>query len=106
VGLLVLAAFAGALRRAAPAASRLRGAALGAAASAWAGLTVFLFCPAGAHRHLLVGHVRDETIANENARSGRWSRLDEILARHRRRRSRALAVLLMWAVFGGTLLAM
>jgi hypothetical protein len=57
VGLLVLGAFATALRRAAPAASRLRGAALGAAAGAWAGLTVFVFCPAGAHRHLLVGHV-------------------------------------------------
>jgi len=57
VGLLVLVGFTAALRRAAPVASRLRGAALGAAAGAWAGLAVFIFCPATEHRHLLVGHV-------------------------------------------------
>jgi len=57
VGLLVLVSFTAALRRSAPVASRLRGAALGAAAGAWAGLSVFLFCPAADHRHLLVGHV-------------------------------------------------
>jgi len=57
VGLLVLITFTAALRRSAPVASRLRGAALGAAAGAWAGLAVFIFCPATEHRHLLVGHV-------------------------------------------------
>jgi hypothetical protein len=57
VGLLVLISFTAALRRPAPVASRLRGAALGAAAGAWAGLSVFIFCPATEHRHLLVGHV-------------------------------------------------
>jgi len=57
VGLLVLVSFTAALRRAAPVASRLRGAALGAAAGAWAGLAVFIFCPATEHHHLLVGHV-------------------------------------------------
>jgi len=57
VGLLVFVSFTAALRRSAPVASRLRGAALGAAAGAWAGLGVFLFCPATDHRHLLVGHV-------------------------------------------------
>jgi hypothetical protein len=57
VGLLVLASFTAALRRAAPVASRQRGAAIGAAAGAWAGLTVFVFCPAGEVPHLLVGHV-------------------------------------------------
>jgi hypothetical protein len=57
VGLLVLAGFAIALRRAAAVASRVRGAALGAAAGAWAGLAVFSFCPAHELRHLLIGHV-------------------------------------------------
>jgi hypothetical protein len=57
VGLLVLASFTVALRRSAPVASGLRGAALGAAAGAWAGLSVFIFCPATEPRHLLVGHV-------------------------------------------------
>jgi hypothetical protein len=57
VGVLVLTSFTAALRRSVPAASRLRGAALGAAAGAWAGLGVFVFCPATEHRHLLVGHV-------------------------------------------------
>jgi hypothetical protein len=57
VGLLVLVGFTAALRRSAPVATRLRGAALGAAAGTWAGLAVFLFCPAIEHRHLLVGHV-------------------------------------------------
>jgi hypothetical protein len=57
VGLLVLFTFTAALRRSAPVASRLRGAALGAAAGAWGGLGVFVFCPATEYRHLLVGHV-------------------------------------------------
>jgi len=57
VGLLVFVSFTAALRRSAPVASRLRGAALGAAEGAWAGLGVFLFCPTTDHRHLLVGHV-------------------------------------------------
>lgn len=57
VGLFALTSFAVALRRAVPAASWLRGTALGAAAGAWAGLTVFLFCPSSEFRHLLVGHV-------------------------------------------------
>jgi len=57
VRLLVFVSFTAALRRSAPVASRLRGAALGAAAGALAGLGVFLFCPATEHRHLLVGHV-------------------------------------------------
>jgi hypothetical protein len=55
VGLLVLVSLTAALRRSAPVAARLRGAALGAAAGTWAGLAVF--CPAVEHRHLLVGHV-------------------------------------------------
>jgi len=57
VGLLVLVSLTAALRRSAPVAARLRGAALGAAAGTWAGLAVFVFCPAVEHRHLLVGHV-------------------------------------------------
>ena len=57
VGLAVLICFTAALRRSAPVASRLRGAALGAAAGAWAGLSVFIYCPATDHHHLLVGHV-------------------------------------------------
>ena len=57
VGLFVLAGFSAALRRAVPVASRLRGASLGAAAGAWAGLAVFIFCPSGDFQHILVGHV-------------------------------------------------
>mgnify|MGYP003577183868 FL=1 len=57
VGMFVLVSFAAALRRAVPTASRIRGAALGAAAGAWAGLTVFMFCPSSEYQHLLVGHV-------------------------------------------------
>jgi hypothetical protein len=57
VGTFVLASFALALRRAVPVASRLRGAAVGAAAGAWAGVTVFMFCPSAEYLHLLVGHV-------------------------------------------------
>jgi hypothetical protein len=57
VGLVVLISFTAALRRSAPVASRLRGAALGAAAGAWAGLSVFIYCPATAYHHLIVGHV-------------------------------------------------
>jgi hypothetical protein len=57
VGLVVLISFTAALRRSAPVARRLRGAALGAAAGAWAGLSVFIYCPATEYHHLLVGHV-------------------------------------------------
>ncbi|MGH8665034.1 MAG: NrsF family protein [Burkholderiales bacterium] len=57
VGMFALASFAMALRRAVPAASGLRGAAVGAAAGAWAGLTVFMFCPSSDFQHLLLGHV-------------------------------------------------
>lgn len=53
----VLVIFAGALRRAVVVASGLRGAALGAAAGAWGGLAVFVFCPSGEPQHLFVGHV-------------------------------------------------
>jgi hypothetical protein len=56
IGLLVLTSFAVALRRSVPAASGLRGAVLGAAAGAWAGLGVFIFCPVGSYPHLFVGH--------------------------------------------------
>jgi negative regulator of sigma F NrsF-like protein len=52
-----LAIFAVTLRRAVAVATRLRGAALGAAAGAWGGLAVFVFCPSGELQHLLVGHV-------------------------------------------------
>jgi hypothetical protein len=54
---LTLAALAGALRRAVPVASHLRGGAIGAASGAWAGLALFAFCPSGDQGHLLVGHV-------------------------------------------------
>lgn len=57
VGVLVLISFTRALRGSVPVASRLRGAALGAATGAWAGLSVFVFCPAIDFHHLLVGHV-------------------------------------------------
>jgi hypothetical protein len=57
VGLTGVASFAIALRRAAPVASRVRGAALGAAAAAWAGLAIFVFCPSEEQQHLVVGHV-------------------------------------------------
>lgn len=57
VGVLVLACFAVALRRSAPVISWLRGGTLGAAAGAWAGLGIFIFCPSGDPQHLLLGHV-------------------------------------------------
>jgi negative regulator of sigma F NrsF-like protein len=57
VGVPALVIFAAALRRAAAVSSRLRGAALGAAAGAWGGFAVFVFCPSGNLQHLLVGHV-------------------------------------------------
>lgn len=57
VGLTVMASFVTALRRAVPVATRLRGAVLGAAAGAWAGLSVFVFCPSGDQQHLIAGHV-------------------------------------------------
>ncbi|HET9960576.1 MAG TPA: hypothetical protein VFQ61_39165, partial [Polyangiaceae bacterium] len=46
VGALMLIAFTVALRRSVPVASTTRAAALGAAAGAWAGLALFLQCPA------------------------------------------------------------
>ena len=57
VGLLVLTSFTAALRRSIPTAHGLRGAAIGAAAGAWAGLSVFIFCPSGDLLHILVGHI-------------------------------------------------
>jgi hypothetical protein len=57
VGVGVMACFAAALRRAAPVATGLRGAAIGAAAGMWAGFAVFMFCPSGDSQHLVVGHV-------------------------------------------------
>ena len=57
VGLVVLISFTAALRRSAPVGSWLRGAALGATAGAWAGLSVFIYCPATEYHHLIVGHV-------------------------------------------------
>jgi len=56
VGILALAAFGLALRGAVPAAPVGRAAALGAAAGAWAGVALFLQCPANDALHLLVGH--------------------------------------------------
>jgi hypothetical protein len=57
VGLLVLTTFTVALRRSIPTASGLRGSAIGTAAGAWAGLSVFIFCPSGDLLHILVGHI-------------------------------------------------
>jgi hypothetical protein len=57
VGAIVLASCGIVLRRAVPVASGWRAAAVGAAAGAWAGLAVFVFCPSGDRLHLLVGHV-------------------------------------------------
>ncbi|HEY7641900.1 MAG TPA: NrsF family protein [Steroidobacteraceae bacterium] len=57
VSVPVLAILAAAVRRAAAVSSKLRGAALGAAAGAWGGFAVFVFCPSGSLQHLLVGHV-------------------------------------------------
>jgi hypothetical protein len=56
-GMLVLASFTVALRGSVPVGSKLRGAALGAAAGTWAGLSVFAFCPSGDPRHILLGHI-------------------------------------------------
>jgi hypothetical protein len=53
---LALTGFLFALRRAVPVSVRLRGAAVGAAAGAWAGLALLFFCPAADRLHLLVGH--------------------------------------------------
>ena len=53
---LALTGFLFALRRAVPVSVRLRGAALGAAAGAWAGFALLFFCPAAERLHLLVGH--------------------------------------------------
>lgn len=56
VGVLALVAFGAALRRSVPVAPVLRSATLGAAAGGWAGLALFLQCPASEALHLLVGH--------------------------------------------------
>jgi hypothetical protein len=56
VGIGVMISFTAALRHAVPVASRLRGAALGAAAGVWAGLAVFAFCPSGDRVHMMIGH--------------------------------------------------
>lgn len=56
VGVLALSAFGLALRRAVPSAPVNRAAALGAAAGGWAGVALFLQCPAKNTLHLLVGH--------------------------------------------------
>ncbi|HEX2674741.1 MAG TPA: NrsF family protein [Polyangiaceae bacterium] len=56
VGMLALGAFGLALRRAVPSAPVNRAAALGAAAGGWAGVALFLQCPAKNTLHLLVGH--------------------------------------------------
>ena len=53
---LAMTGFLFALRRAVPVSVRLRGAALGAASGAWAGLALLFFCPAAERSHLLVGH--------------------------------------------------
>jgi len=57
VGLAVLATFTIALRGSVPVRSGLRGAAIGATAGAWAGLSVFVFCPSDDLRHLFIAHV-------------------------------------------------
>jgi hypothetical protein len=57
VGAIVLGSSGIVLRRAVPVATGWRAAAIGAAAGAWAGLAVFVFCPSGDRQHLLVGHV-------------------------------------------------
>lgn len=57
IGVVALSALTWALRGAVPVASRLRGAALGAASGAWAGLALFIHCPATSATHLLLGHV-------------------------------------------------
>jgi hypothetical protein len=57
VSVPALAILAAALRRAAVVSTQLRGAALGAAAGAWGGFAVFVFCPSGNLQHLVVGHV-------------------------------------------------
>jgi hypothetical protein len=57
VGLTVLATLTIALRHSVPVRSGLRGAAIGAAAGAWAGLGVFVFCPSDDLRHLFIAHV-------------------------------------------------
>ena len=57
VGLTAMLSLGAALRRAVLVISGMRGAVIGAAAGAWAGLAVFVFCPSGDRLHLLVGHV-------------------------------------------------
>jgi hypothetical protein len=56
VAMAGLAALVAAFRYAVPVAPRARGAALGAAAGAWAGLAMHLRCPSGDPVHILVGH--------------------------------------------------
>lgn len=56
IGMVVLASCTVALRGSVLVAGRFRAASLGAAAGAWSGLSVFIFCPAHDLKHLLVGH--------------------------------------------------
>jgi hypothetical protein len=57
VGTFTLGALSWALRHAVPVSARLRGASLGAASGAWAGLALVVHCPASAPLHVLAGHV-------------------------------------------------
>lgn len=57
IGAVALVALTWGLRHAVPVASRSRGAALGAASGAWAGLALFTHCPATDLTHILVSHV-------------------------------------------------
>ncbi|KYF77610.1 hypothetical protein BE17_26780 [Sorangium cellulosum] len=57
VGTFALGALSWALRHAVPVSARLRGAALGAASGAWAGLALVIHCPASALLHVLASHV-------------------------------------------------
>ncbi|WP_437899079.1 NrsF family protein [Sorangium sp. So ce124] len=57
IGTVALAALSWALRHAVPVSARLRGAAVGAASGAWAGLALVIHCPASAPLHVLASHV-------------------------------------------------
>lgn len=57
VGAITLSLLTYSLRHTVPSAARLRGAALGAASGAWAGLILVLHCSASAPAHIVVGHV-------------------------------------------------
>ncbi|WP_437289328.1 NrsF family protein [Sorangium sp. So ce406] len=57
IGTVALGAQSWALRHAVPVSARLRGAALGAASGAWAGLALIIHCPAAEQLHVLTSHV-------------------------------------------------